>query len=127
MAEERVRVYQPKGRASLGITQTPGMDREELISMPGSWVGMVRTKPGLVSSWHHHGDYDTYVYVISGRIRIEFGSGGGDACEAGPGEVLHVPKHIIHRELNPASEEQVLFAVRVGTGAPVLNVDGPSR
>jgi len=123
----RVRVLRPKGRGSAGTTQTPGMQREELLSAPGSWVGMVRTEPGHVSGWHHHSDYDTYVYVVSGRLRFESGPGGKDTCEAGPGEVVHVPKHTIHRESNPGSEMQVLFGVRIGTGDPVFNLDGPEQ
>jgi uncharacterized RmlC-like cupin family protein len=124
MAEE-VRIFRKSAGGSPQTTQTAGMVREALVTTPDAWVGMVRVEPGIVSGWHHHGEYDTYGYVVSGRIRFEFGPGGHGVREAGPGDVFHVPKHLVHRESNPSSEQQVLFGVRVGSGEPVINVEGP--
>jgi uncharacterized RmlC-like cupin family protein len=101
------------------------MQREELVSTPSAWVGMVQTAPGFSSGWHHHGDYDTYVYVIAGELKLDFGAAGKESCVAQAGEVAVIPKDTVHRESNPSAEKQVLFAVRVGQGAPVINVDGP--
>src|SRR6266542_1908560 len=78
------------------------------------------------SSGHHHGDYQTFAYVVSGRARIEFGPAGAQTAEAGPGDFLHIPSHIVHRESNPAEEEQQVVLFRVGTGTSLINVDGPS-
>src|SRR4051812_29660928 len=36
---------------------TPGMVREQAIAIDGLWSGYVRTDPGMVSGWHHHGDH----------------------------------------------------------------------
>lgn len=91
----------------------------------GVWVGLVRTAPQRPSGWHHHGEYDSYIYVESGRVQIEFGPAGASSVEAGPGDFLHVPKQAVHREVNPAPEEGLIVLVRVGTGPPVVNVDGP--
>ena len=124
MEEHRVKVYRP-GQGTADTVQTSGMEREELIASERAWVGVVRTAPGFASGWHHHGDFDTYVYVISGKIRLEFGDGGEEECTAGPGDVLHVPSDTVHRESNPTEEQQMGFVVRVGQGAPVTNVDGP--
>jgi quercetin dioxygenase-like cupin family protein len=77
------------------------------------------------SNWHHHGEYDTYVYTISGKVKLEFGEAGDESCVANAGEVAFIPKNTVHRESNPAKEEQVVFVVRVGKGAPVFNVEGP--
>ena len=129
MTQPQIKKFRGQGReqkrSGAASDETPGMDREELISTPDSWVGMVRTEPGMVSGWHHHSDNDTYIYVISGHARGEYGPGGMNILEAEPGDVLHVPKHIIHRESNPGADETVTFIVRVGTGPPVVNVDGP--
>lgn len=124
MADKKVMVFRP-GEGSTNTTQTSGMQREELISTPNAWVGMVQTKPGFTSGWHHHGDYNTYVYVISGEIKLEFGQDGKESCVAKAGEVACIPDDTIHRELNPGAEQQVVFVVRVGQGAPVFNVDSP--
>jgi uncharacterized RmlC-like cupin family protein len=124
--EGKVHVYHvDQGKPQ--TAQTPGMLREEVISTPNSWVGLVSAEPDFTSGWHHHGGYDTYVYVISGQIKMEFGKYGKDSCVAKIGEVLHIPKNTIHRESNPGNDKQLLFAVRVGQGDPVTNVDGPEE
>jgi uncharacterized RmlC-like cupin family protein len=115
------------GEGNMQTTQTTGMQREELVTTPNSWVGMVQTKPKFTSGWHHHGEYDTYVYVIKGELKLEFGKDGEESCTAKPGEVAVIPKNTVHRESNPSANEQVLFGVRVGQGAPVFNVDGPEK
>jgi uncharacterized RmlC-like cupin family protein len=105
--------------------QTAGMTREEAVSGDGLWVGVVRTAPGVVSGWHHHGDYETYAFVVSGRGRMEFGAGGQEVVEAATGDFLHVPSRVIHRESNPTEEESVIVLFRLGSGEPVFNVYGP--
>jgi uncharacterized RmlC-like cupin family protein len=104
---------------------TPGMVREQAVGTEGMWAGLVRTDAGMTSGWHHHGDYETAIYVLSGRLRMESGSGGSEVVEAGPGDFIHVPKHTVHRESNPSSEESQLVVVRAGTGEPVFNVGEP--
>lgn len=106
---------------------TPGMVREQAIAVEGLWSGYVRTEPNTLSGWHHHGDHDTAVYVLEGRIRMEFGSGGSQVVEAGPGDFLHVPKGVIHREGNPTDTEGSAVVVRAGQGPPTVNVDGPAE
>jgi uncharacterized RmlC-like cupin family protein len=124
MTDHKVLVFRP-GEGSTQTTQTIGMQREELVSTPNAWVGMVRTEPKFTSGWHHHGGYDTYVYVISGELKFDFGESGKESCVAKAGEIAFIPKNTVHRESNPSNEKQLLFGVRVGQGAPVFNVDSP--
>ena len=70
-------------------------------------------------------DHVTYGYVISGSLRFEFGPGGEDVVEVEPGGFFVVPANTIHREANPAGDEQILVGVRIGSGPTVFNVDGP--
>ena len=105
---------------------TTGKVREEAISIDGLWSGFVRTEPGVSSGWHHHGDHDTSVYVIEGHVRIEFGPGGLHSSDAGPGDFVHIPKHVIHREVNPGATESQEIISRSGTGPLTINVDGPT-
>jgi uncharacterized RmlC-like cupin family protein len=56
---------------------------------------------------------------------MEFGPGGTKVVDAGPGDFVHVPKGLIHREVNPTDEEGAIILVRVGSGPPVVNVEGP--
>jgi uncharacterized RmlC-like cupin family protein len=81
----------------------------------------------MASGWHHHGDHETSIYVLRGRVRIEFGRGGSSAVDARAGDFIHVPPHVVHRELNPTAEEGEIVVVRGGTGAPTVNVEGPAE
>jgi uncharacterized RmlC-like cupin family protein len=101
------------------------MVREQAVATAGMWGGLVRTEAGMTSGWHHHGDYETSIYVLSGRLRMESGPGGSEVVEAGTGDFVYVPKHTVHRESNPSEEESQLIVVRAGTGDPVFNVETP--
>jgi uncharacterized RmlC-like cupin family protein len=121
--EGQVRRIRPNERG-IGAA-TLGMTREEAVVTDGMWSGLVRTDPRMRSGWHHHGDYETAIYVLSGAFRMEFGPGGAEVIDASPGDFLFVARGAIHRESNPADEEGTAIVVRSGTGDPVFNVDGP--
>ena len=121
--EGEVRRIAPEERTE--GTGTPGMTREEAVSTDRIWAGLVRTGAGMVSGWHHHGDYDTTIYVLSGALRMEFGLGGADTLEAGPGDFVYLAPGAVHRESNPTHQESQVVVVRSGSGEPVINVDGP--
>ena len=105
---------------------TPGMSRRLATTSDGMWTGTVDTEPHATSGWHHHGEYETTLYIVSGRMRLESGPGGGDVVEAGPGDFLRVPAGAVHRESNPSDEPGHAVIVRCGTGEPTVNVDGPA-
>lgn len=119
----RVRHIRPEDRSEGQMT--PGMCRMQAVSTARSWAGYVSTEAGMVSGWHHHGDYESHIYVISGALRMESGPGGQDVVEAQPGDFVFVPPHTVHREGNPTSAEVAVIVVRAGTGDAVFNVDGP--
>jgi uncharacterized RmlC-like cupin family protein len=104
---------------------TPGMDRRQLFADEDRWVGWVRTEPGIEGGWHHHGDHDTYIYVISGTIHIDSGPGGRERVTAHAGDVIHNPQRMVHREVTPPGEACEMFGVRIGSGPQNFNVDGP--
>ena len=113
-------------RARVPADATPGMVREEAVAEAGMWAGVVRTEGRTTSGWHHHGDHDSTIYVVSGALRMESGPGGSVVDDAVAGDFLFVPRGAVHREANPADEESRLVVVRAGTGALVVNVDGPA-
>jgi uncharacterized RmlC-like cupin family protein len=123
-ASDPVRVVRPAERVE--ADPTPGMLRERAIDVEGMWSGFVRTAPGMTSGWHHHGDYDTSIYVASGTLRMESGPGGADVVTAMAGDFVHVPKGAVHREGNESDEESHLVVVRAGSGPPTINVVGPA-
>ena len=120
--EPRVSRISPEDRRAGQMTA--GMTREEAISTDGFWAGLVTTEAGATSGWHHHGTYDTAIYVVDGVFRIQFGVGGSDAIEARSGDFLHVPPGVVHQEHNPGEEPSHVVVARSGHGEPVTNVDG---
>jgi uncharacterized RmlC-like cupin family protein len=105
---------------------TPGMVREQAVATEGMWSGLVRTEAGMTSGWHHHGDYETTIFVVSGELKMESGPGGTAVVTAGSGDFVYVPPHTVHRETNPAETESHLVVVRSGRGEAVINVNGPA-
>jgi uncharacterized RmlC-like cupin family protein len=105
---------------------TPGMDRQEALATDRMWSGIVRTEVGMVSGWHHHGEYETTIYVLTGGLKMEFGPDGSTTVEADPGDFLYVPKGVVHREGNPSAEPADIVVVRAGRGESTINVPGPA-
>jgi uncharacterized RmlC-like cupin family protein len=106
---------------------TPGVDRQEAFATGRMWSGLARTEPGMVSGWHHHGDYETTIYILSGALRMEFGPNGSATLDAAPGDFVFVPKGAVHRESNPSTEPADIIVMRAGAGESTYNVDGPAR
>lgn len=113
-AEERVRPDQ----------QTTGMLREEAFASENLWIGVVRAEPEQLTGWHHHGEWDTFAYVLSGTLRLESGPAGGDANDAEAGDFLFIPKNAIHREGSGGPGFEAI-AMRVGSGPILFNVEDP--
>lgn len=104
---------------------TPGMTRRQAVATDLVWAGLVHTQPGAVSGWHHHGDHESVIYVLSGSLRMESGRHGEDAVDATPGEFIYVPPYTVHREGNTTDRPATLVVTRSGQGDSVFNVDGP--
>lgn len=104
---------------------TPGIIREEAVATDGMWAGLAKTAAGMVSGWHHHGDHESVIYVLSGALRMEFGPDGCETLDGGPGDFLYVARAATHRESNPTEQESHVVVVRSGSGEPVFNVEGP--
>ena len=105
--------------------QTSGMVREEAFNTDKMWAGIARTAPNALSGWHHHGAYESAIYVLSGHVRIECGAGGRTVLDGGPGDFLIIPTGEIQREGNPGDTTSEIVVVRAGQGEAVVNVDGP--
>lgn len=120
---EPIRVVTPADLVDADPTE--GMHRRAAFTAGELWAGVVHTEPGATSGWHHHGSHQTSLYIVAGRMRLEFGPGGREFAEAGPGDFVHVPPGVVHRESNPSREPGTAVIARAGTGAPTVNVDRP--
>lgn len=123
LRRDRVLVVTPGDRTP--GPPTPGMERQQALATDEMWAGFVRTEAGMVSAWHHHGECETVIYVLTGALKMESGPGGSDTVEAGPGDFVYVPKRLVHRESNPSAVPADLVGVRAGRGESTFNVDGP--
>lgn len=90
--------------------QVAGMTRYEAIG--GSTVGArslrlgrVVAHAGMISAVHHHGDCETAVYLMSGRVLMLFGPDLRERIELVPGDFFFVPPWTIHAEANLGGED----------------------
>jgi uncharacterized RmlC-like cupin family protein len=104
---------------------TAGMTRYEAFASGTAWAGRARTDPRMVSGWHHHGEHESVLYIVSGALRMEFGPGGSQVLDASPGDFVRVPKGTVHRESNPSDDPADIIVVRFGEGESLVNTDGP--
>ena len=100
------------------------MRREQAFTGDDRWVGYVRSEPGGWSGWHHHGDHDTYFYVLQGNLQLEHGEGHA-LTDAGAGDFVHVPAGLTHRERSTGDDPAEVVLVRMGRGPTVVNVSAP--
>jgi mannose-6-phosphate isomerase-like protein (cupin superfamily) len=121
----RPTVVSASQRLAPAAHQTGGMRREQAFAGDDRWVGFVTSEPGEWSGWHHHGQTDTYFYVLRGSVEFEFGD-HGETVEVNAGDFCHVPKEVVHRERPRPGERAELVLVRIGSGPTVVNVDGPA-
>jgi len=109
-----------------GTAQTPGMTRiagvaASICGASGIWMGEVISEPGYTSAAHHHGDVESAIYIISGRLTMRWGDGLRQSAEAGPGDFIYVPAGVVHQEVN-AGDERVVSLVARGGDNVVVNV-----
>jgi uncharacterized RmlC-like cupin family protein len=88
------------------------------------WMGYVTLAPGLESGVHHHGTNESGIYIISGQARFRFGENLQETVEAGPGDFIHVPPHVVHQEINVSQTDPVeMIVARDSQEGIVVNVE----
>ena len=124
-----VRVVGPY-QLSPQTSQTPGIERltaiDEDIGSKNLWAGVGTMEPGARSGAHHHGECESVIYVLSGRIRLRFGDSLEEAAEAGPGDFIFVPPNVVHQEVNLSDSDGIeTIVIRDSQENLVINVDLP--
>lgn len=102
---------------------TPGMTRLAAYAGDDRWIGEVSSDPGVISGWHHHGEHQTYFYVIAGGTLIELG--GGEQFEVLAGEFAHIPAGTVHRESTLGDARLTAIVIRMGSGPQVFDAADP--
>jgi uncharacterized RmlC-like cupin family protein len=105
---------------------SPGILREKAFEADGVLFSRSTVGGGVVSAWHHHGARHLYGFLISGRMKLEFGPKGKDAVELSPGDFFSIPPGLIHRDVNMSKKRKVLLAnILLGGGPAVVDVKAP--
>ena len=123
-----IRVVKPHERDA-ATAQTPGMTRVAGVSAAtcgsaGVWMGQFTNEPGFRSGAHHHGDIESAIYVLSGRLRMRWGDRLQHEAEAEAGDFVFVPSRLVHQEINASESEGVVaILARGGQENVVVNVE----
>jgi uncharacterized RmlC-like cupin family protein len=104
---------------------TPGVTRLQAFLTDQAWFGRAGNSPFQESAWHVHPNHDTYGHPVVGRFFADFGPGGRERAIAEPGDVIEIPRGVVHREGNPDDGTSDGIVLRVGSGPVIVNLDGP--
>jgi uncharacterized RmlC-like cupin family protein len=66
------------GELDLNTPQTSGMTRAAAVTQAGTganklWAGRMMVRPDAKTGPHHHGELETVLYVVRGRVRMRWG------------------------------------------------------
>src|SRR5712664_1300388 len=89
---------------------TRGIVREKAFESVHRYIIVSRTRvaSGAMSDWHHHGTRHLYGFLEARRMRLEYGLKGASAVEVGKGDFFHVPPGLVHRDVNPSREQELV-------------------
>lgn len=122
---ERIEVVTARTLESGGVTR--GVRRQKAFDTGYVVFSKSTIEAGTVSGWHHHGARQLYGYLVSGRLKLEYGLTGEMVVDLHPGDFFHVPPGLIHRDLNPdESTAAVVVNILLGEGDQVINVASPA-
>src|SRR5208283_1686002 len=84
------------GELDTNTPQTPGMTRAGAITHARTganqlWAGTMVVRPDAKTGPHHHGELETVLYVLRGRVRMRWGDHLELSGEAQPGDFIYVP------------------------------------
>jgi uncharacterized RmlC-like cupin family protein len=70
------------------------------------WAGTMVVQPDAKTGPHHHGELETVLYVVKGRVRMRWGDHLELSEEARAGDFVYVPPYVPHHDVEtpePAS------------------------
>ena len=116
-------------KLDVNTPQTSGMNRKTAINLATAgatklWAGTVDILPNARTGAHHHGELESIIYVLRGRVRMRWGERLEFTAEGGPGAFIYVPPFVPHQEIN-ATETELLqcVVVRSDQEPVVVNLD----
>ena len=113
----------------MNTPQTSGMTRTAAITHARTgaeklWAGTMVVQPDAKTGPHHHGELETVLYVVKGRVRMRWGDHLELSEEASAGDFIYVPPYVPHQEINGSPNEICeAVVVRSGQEPVVINLD----
>jgi uncharacterized RmlC-like cupin family protein len=113
----------------LNTPQTAGMTRAAAITHAKTgantlWAGTMLVQPDAKTGPHHHGELETVLYVLRGRVRMRWGDQLEFIDEASAGDFIYVPPYVPHQEINADPNNSCeAVVVRNGQEPVVVNLD----
>src|ERR1700731_2649588 len=113
----------------MNTPQTSGMTRAAAITHAKAgaatlWAGTMVVQPDAKTGPHHHGELETVLYVVKGRVRMRWGDHLELSEEARAGDFIYVPPYVPHQEINGSPNEICeAVVVRSGQEPVVINLD----
>ena len=97
------------GELDMNTPQTCGMTRAAAITHARTgaeklWAGTMVVQADAKTGPHHHGELETVLYVVKGRVRMRWGDHLELSEEARAGDFIYVPPYVPPR-LRAAVEE----------------------
>ena len=117
------------GELDMNTPQTAGMVRAAAITHARAgaeklWAGTMVVQPDAKTGPHHHGELETVLYVVKGRVRMRWGEHLELSEEAKAGDFIYVPPYVPHQEINGSPNEICeAVVVRSGQEPVVINLD----
>jgi uncharacterized RmlC-like cupin family protein len=75
------------------------------------FMGRFRVPPGAQSRPHYHENCESALYMLSGRIEIQWGDHLEDRVQVDPGDMLYVPPRQTHIVRNLSDSEAAEYVV----------------
>ncbi len=75
------------------------------------YMGLFRVPPGSRGRPHYHANCETALYMLSGRIEIQWGDRLEDSLVVEPGDMLYVPPRETHVVINVSETEPAEYVV----------------
>lgn len=111
--------------------QTPGnMTRRagvagSNVGAKALWLGRAHIQPKGYSGAHHHGQAESAIFLLKGRLRFRYGPNLEKSVEVEEGDFIYIPAYCLHQEVNPTGAEAELIVARSYHDNIVVNVDLP--
>jgi len=75
------------------------------------YMGVFRVPAGSQSQPHYHADCESAVYMLSGRLNVQWGEQLEHELMLEPGDLVYVPPRETHQLENPSDQEAAEYVV----------------